>query len=100
MNRKQREAVYSQALKQWGDAHLMNMFQEESAEMSILLSKKLRGDYISNVKMADGIADCYNVLDALVYLFDVEKQVEEIKIEKLDAVLKKAIDSEIRQDVR
>ena len=100
MNQKQREAVYDKALKQWGDGHLMNMFQEESAELSILISKKLRGDFISNIKMADGIADCYNVLDALVYLLDVEKQVDEIKVEKLEAVLKKAIDSEIRQDVR
>lgn len=100
MNKDQRKAIYKKAIEQWGEGLQCLMFSEESSELNILLAKHLRGKNPPRIKIAEEIADCLVILEQLEFMFDVEKEVNDIKVQKLDRVLKMAIDSESRQDVK
>jgi hypothetical protein len=100
LTKEQRENIYQIAIKKWGEGLQCLMFFEESAELCKLLCKHLRGKNPSTAKITEEIADVYNVLDQLMFMFDCKVQVEEIRDQKLVRMLKIAQDEEIIQEMR
>jgi len=100
LTKSQRSNIYKVAIKKWGEGLQCLMFFEEASELGILISKHLRGKNPSVAKIAEEIADCYNILDQLAFMFDCESQVDEIKDAKLRRVLDIAQDEEIIQEMR
>lgn len=97
MDIEQRKLIYRKAIEQWGEALQCLMFHEESSELSILLSKYIRGKNPAKIRIAEEIADTSIVLEQLIYIFDVEEDVKKIKHQKLKRLLERAIDSETQQ---
>ena len=80
---KLKENTYKLALAKFGEMAQINMVFEESAELQKELCKYLRGEKNEN-KIAEEIADVRIMLEQMELHFDIEKEIKEIMIEKVN----------------
>jgi hypothetical protein len=92
----EKEAIYINALSEWGIEAQITMIFEEMAELQKELCKFLRDDIESHKKyvvrvasIAEELADCEIMLEQMKILFQCEEGVKFHKIEKLRRLKKR-----------
>lgn len=86
--------LYQLSIALWGHQFQMNMAIEEMAELIKDLLKLCRGQRKPE-QMAEEVADVQIMLEQLIYMFDISKQVDEWKEKKLER-LKELIDNRMK----
>ena len=87
MNTEEKE-LYIEALKLTGESMQIMICIEEMNELSQALIKYLRNDGFAKYKIKDSIAeelgDVQIMIDQMAVTFDIEKEIHDFKIKKLE----------------
>lgn len=89
--------VYNMAISQWGHAAQASQAQEELAELIVAISKCFfRGKNIEDSGIVGELADVLIVVNQLIYMLDVKDQVDDVRKFKLERLMNRILDAQIK----
>ena len=87
MKEKNLEKIH-ELIARWDVPLQLLLTMEESAELSVICSKVLRGFRVPREQIVDNVADVYVMLQTMCMLYGItEEEIDSIASEKLDSAL-------------